>query len=84
MVTRRPVVIGVLYILLWEGTIATFAASADRFSIAAYGRAIAVRGHRRRQRAPSFGGATGVIVLVAVTVVAVWLATRRLTRTELP
>ena len=35
MVVRRPVVIGVLYILLWEGSIATFAASADRFSIAA-------------------------------------------------
>ena len=44
MITRRPVVIGVLYILLWEGSIATFAASADRLSIAAYGRAIAVEG----------------------------------------
>ena len=44
MVLRRPVVIGVLYILLWEGSIATFAASADRFSMAAYGRAIAVEG----------------------------------------
>ena len=44
MVTRRPVVVGALYILLWEGSIATFAASADRFSIAAYGRALAVEG----------------------------------------
>ena len=62
MVVRRPVVIGVLYILLWEGSIATFAASADRFSIAAYGRAIAVEGvidvnapdasARRRDRDP--------------------------------
>ena len=84
MITRRPVVIGVLYILLWEGTIATFAASADRFSIAAYGRAIAAEGVARGNGAPSFGGVTGVIVLVAVTVVATWLATRRLTRTELP
>ena len=38
--TRRPIVIGVLYILLWEGSIATFAASASKLSIAAYGRAL--------------------------------------------
>ena len=37
---RRPVVVGVLYILLWEGSIATFAASAGKLSIAAYGRAL--------------------------------------------
>lgn len=84
MVSRRPVVIGVLYILLWEGTIATFAASADRFSIAAYGRAIASEGIAGDNAAPSFGGSTGLVVLAAVSVVAVWLATRRLTRTELP
>lgn len=84
MVTRRPVVIGVLYILLWEGTIATFAASADRFSIAAYGRAIASEGVTGDNAAPSFGGTTGFIVLAVVTVAATWLATRRLSRTELP
>ena len=32
--------IGVIYILLWEGSIATFAASAAKLSIAAYGRAL--------------------------------------------
>lgn len=85
MVTRRPVVIGVLYILLWEGTIATFAASADRFSIAAYGRAIASEGVLGRDNgAPGFGGTTGFVVLAVVSVAATWLATRRLTRTELP
>lgn len=84
MVSRRPVVIGVLYILLWEGTIATFAASADRFSIAAYGRAIASEGIAGDNAAPSFGGTTGLVVLLAASVAAVWLATRRLTRTELP
>lgn len=84
MVTRRPVVIGVLYILLWEGTIATFAASADRFSIAAYGRAIASEGISGDNAAPSFGGATGFVVLAVVTVAATWLAARRLRRTELP
>lgn len=84
MLTRRPVVLGVLYILLWEGTIATFAASADRFSIAAYGRAIASEGIAGDDAAPGFGALTGLIVLVAASVAAVWLTTRRLTRTELP
>ena len=51
MVSRRPVVLGALYILLWEGSIATFAASADRLSIAAYGRALVA------ERLPEGGGA---------------------------
>lgn len=83
MLSRRPVVIGVLYILLWEGSIATFAASADRFSIAAYGRALAVEGVID-VNAPDATGATAVVVLAAAAAVAVWGATRRFTRTELP
>ena len=83
MVVRRPVVIGVLYILLWEGSIATFAASADRFSIAAYGRAIAVEGVID-VNAPDASAATAVVVLAVVTALAAWAAARRMTRTELP
>lgn len=83
MITRRPVVIGALYILLWEGSIATFAASADRFSIAAYGRALAVEGVIR-VNAPDTSGFVAVVVLAAATALAVWGATRRFTRTELP
>lgn len=83
MVVRRPVVLGVLYILLWEGSIATFAASADRFSIAAYGRAIAVEGVID-VNAPDASAATAVVVLLVVTALATWAAARRLTRTELP
>jgi ABC-2 type transport system permease protein len=83
MVLRRPVVIGVLYILLWEGSIATFAASADRFSIAAYGRAIAVEGVID-VNAPETAAAAAIILLVAVAALATWAAARRMTRTELP
>ncbi len=83
MVSRRPAVIGVLYILLWEGSIATFAASADRLSIAAYGRAIAVEGVVN-VNAPDASATASVIVLAIVVVAAVWLAARRITRTELP
>lgn len=83
MVVRRAVVIGVLYILLWEGSIATFAASADRFSIAAYGRAIAVEGVID-VNAPDASSGVAVVVLLAVSALAAWAAARRMTRTELP
>lgn len=83
MVVRRPVVIGVLYILLWEGSIATFAASADRFSIAAYGRAIAVEGVID-VNAPDASAPAAFVILAAVTALAAWAAARRMTRTELP
>jgi ABC-2 type transport system permease protein len=33
LMTRRPVVIGIIYILLWEGSIATFAAAGAQLSI---------------------------------------------------
>lgn len=82
-VTRRPVVIGVIYILLWEGSIANFAASADRFSLAAYGRVLAVQGVPV-VNAPSISAPVAAIVLAAVVVVAVVAAARRLTRTEMP
>jgi ABC-2 type transport system permease protein len=83
MVSRRPVVLGVLYILLWEGSIATFAASADRLSIAAYGRAIAVEGVVD-VNAPDASATAAVLILALITAGATWLAARRLTRTELP
>jgi ABC-2 type transport system permease protein len=83
MAVRRPMVIGVLYILAWEGSIATFAASADRLSIAAYARAISVEGVIDVS-APETAAATAVIVLLVVSALAVWRAGRRLARTELP
>lgn len=83
LVTRRPVVVGALYILLWEGSIATFAASADRFSIAAYGRALAVEGVVD-VNAPDASTLTALLVLAGAIVVATWAATRRFSRTELP
>ena len=58
-------VIGVLYILLWEGSIATFAASADRLSVAAYGRVLAVEGVID-VNAPETAAPVAVIVLAVV------------------
>jgi ABC-2 type transport system permease protein len=80
--TRRPIVIGVLYVLLWEGSIATFAASASKLSIAAYGRAL-VAERVPEAAAPVVGPAPAVVILAAVAAVACWLGARALVRVEL-
>jgi ABC-2 type transport system permease protein len=80
--TRRPIVIGVLYVLLWEGSIATFAASASKLSIAAYGRAL-VAERLPEAAAPVVGPAPAVLVLAAVAAVTCWLGARALVRAEL-
>ena len=83
MVLRQPVVAAVLYILLWEGTFATWTSTAEYLSVAAYGRAIAVKGIDP-VNAPEFGAAAGAAVLVGGAALATAWAARRLTRTELP
>lgn len=83
LLTRRAIIVGAVYVLLWEGTIATFADSADRLSLAAYGRRIAAAGVGDID-APAMGLATAIIVLAAAAVVGVWLGARALRRVELP
>jgi len=83
MVLRQPVVVAVLYILLWEGTVATWTSSAEYLSLAAYARAIAVQGIER-VNAPEIGAAVGAMLLVAVAAATVVVSARRLSRTELP
>ena len=80
--TRRPIVIGVLYVLLWEGSIATFAASASKLSIAAYGRAL-VAEKLPEAAAPVVGPAPAVVILAAAAALTCWLGARALVRTEL-
>jgi ABC-2 type transport system permease protein len=81
--TRRPVVIGIMYILLWEGSIATFAKSAAKLSISAYGRAFVA--HALPQAAqPAASTAASAVVLAAVICAAGWASARALTRVELP
>jgi ABC-2 type transport system permease protein len=81
--TRRPIVIGVLYILLWEGSIATFAPSAAKLSISAYGRAFVAHALPQASR-PVAGTAVSALVLAAVAAVAAWATARALGRVELP
>jgi ABC-2 type transport system permease protein len=84
--TRRPVVVGVLYILIWESLIAGFAPSASRVSIAAYGKAIAAGGLGDAERfaVPTVAPIAAAAILVAGTVAALALGSRALRRAELP
>lgn len=83
MVLRHPVVAGVLYILLWEGTFATWTDTAEYFSIGAYARAIAVEGVSR-VTAPDIAAPTALIILILGTAAGAACAAWRLARAELP
>ncbi len=83
---RRAVVAGILYIGLWEGSIASFAQSAGQLSIGAYGRSVA---HEATPDVFIRGlldvrGSVAIVILVAVSLAGTWLAGRRLERVELP
>jgi ABC-2 type transport system permease protein len=83
---KRPVVIGLIYVLFWEGSIATFAPSARWLSLGAYARAIVAGGlpSSTDQNVPAIGALAAVAVLGAVTAASALWCGRRLRRIELP
>lgn len=83
---KRPVVIGLIYVLFWEGSIGTFAPSARWFSIGAYARAVVAGGlpSYTDQNVPAISAPAALAVLAAVAAVATWWCGRRLARVELP
>ena len=81
--TRRAILVGAVYVLLWEGTLGTFADGIDRLSVAAYGRAVAERGAAGID-GPPVSATVGVLVLLGVAGAGWGLATRALGRAELP
>lgn len=86
LVTSRAVLVGAVYVVLWEGSVASLAPSADALSVAAYGRVLV---------ADALGSAGGelttagvsplaaVLVLLLVGLAGLGAAARRLPRTEL-
>jgi ABC-2 type transport system permease protein len=86
LLIRRPVVVGFLYILFWEGSIAAVATSADKLSIAAYGRVAVAQAAPDASpfNAPDVSGLFALVLLAVVTVAAAWLGGWRLARVELP
>jgi ABC-2 type transport system permease protein len=83
---KRPVVIGLIYVLFWEGSIATFAPSARWLSLGAYGRAVVAGGlpSSTDENVPAIGALAAVLVLAAVAAIAALWCGRRLSRVELP
>jgi ABC-2 type transport system permease protein len=83
---KRPVVIGLIYVLFWEGSIATFAPSARWLSLGAYARAVVAGGlpSSTDENVPAIGALAAILVLAAVTAVAALWCGRRLSRVELP
>jgi ABC-2 type transport system permease protein len=86
LVSGRPVLIGLVYVVLWEGSVATFAPQANWFSVGAYGRAMIAQGLPGADRAnvPSISGYGASVVLAIAGAVLAALATARLARVELP
>jgi ABC-2 type transport system permease protein len=86
LLVKRPVVIGLIYVLFWEGSIGTFAPSARWFSLGAYARAVTAGGlpSYTDQNVPAISAPAALGVLAAVTALATWWCGRRLTRVELP
>ena len=83
---KRPVVVGLIYVLFWEGSIGTFAPSARWLSLGAYARAIVAGGlpSATDRNVPAIGALAAIAVLAAVTAIATLWCGRRLTRIELP
>jgi ABC-2 type transport system permease protein len=83
---RRAVITGLAYIVLWEGSVASFAKSADKLSVSAYGRVIARRASPdvAWNGVPAVSVTTATIVLGVIIAMATVLASRRLDRMELP
>lgn len=86
LILRRALIAGIIYILVWEGAIATVAPSAERVSLTAWGRAITDGGlvDLEQGLVPTLSATSGAIVLIAVTLAAVALAGWRLGRMDLP
>lgn len=86
LLLKRALVAGIIYILVWEGAIATVAPSAERFSMTAWGRSISDGGlyTLSADLRPTLDPTTGAIGLLAVIVLAVLLGAWRFGRMDLP
>ena len=83
LVTSRALIIGLAYVMIWEGVVAGLFAGTRILSVRQHALAIAeaVGGESAVQAELAPGIAAGAAI--AVTLVAVWLAIRRLERVEL-
>jgi ABC-2 type transport system permease protein len=81
VVTRNAVVIGLLYALVWESLVGQFVPGAQALSVQQWALALTERiggSSAERLGVESAVGDTGIVLLVVVTIGAVWYAGRRL------
>ena len=83
----RPVVLGMLYIVIWEGSITAFAPSARWLSVQSYARATiagGLPGGKTSLNAPDLAPVLALCVLAAGTAIWLLMTARRFNRVELP
>jgi ABC-2 type transport system permease protein len=83
LATSRALIVGLAYVIVWEGVVAALFAGTRIFSVRQHALAVAeaVGGESAAQAELAAGAAIGVAA--AVTLLAVWFAIRRLERVEL-
>ena len=83
LATSRALIVGLAYVMVWEGVVAGLFAGTRVFSVRQHALAVAeaVGGESAAQADLASGAAIGVAA--AVTLLAVWFAVRRLERVEL-
>jgi ABC-2 type transport system permease protein len=80
--SKRALVWGLAYILIWEGFVARAGANASRLAIRANARSLLTHLAHGPERLSSVSSSTAVILPLLAFVVAVWLTIRRLTRQD--
>jgi len=78
VVTTRAIAVGLLYVLIWEGLLATFVGGARILSIAHYSLGIANAIYPDKDLNAGLGLSTSLVLGIVVTVGALVLASRRL------
>ena len=78
LVTRRPVLLGLLYVLIWEGLLGNIVGGARILSIAHYSLGVANAIYPDKDLNAGLGLSTSLVLGIVVTVGALVLASRRL------
>jgi ABC-2 type transport system permease protein len=76
--TRHAVVVGLLFVLVWEGVLGSIFAGVRWLSVGAWGRAVADEVSPQLDDAPTTGLAYAIVAAVLVTAGAVWFTGDRL------
>lgn len=83
LVTSRALIVGLAYVVVWEGVVAGLFAGTRIFSVRQHALAVAEALGGESAAQAELAGGVAIGVAAAVTLLAVWIAIRRLERVEL-